>query len=98
MNSLPLEISIQILNMCNFKDLIRFQLVCQSFYKYINTHPELFWYKNPIKFYLSPYNCRGCVAEDIVTGLSHKMIMYELQPLGLEIQDPTPIYIIRRFC
>lgn len=64
---LPSDILLQIMITCNFKELHYCKLVCKYFYKNITLNPSLFWFKHPVRFYRSPYNCKGCIVDDIIT-------------------------------
>lgn len=85
--TLPFDILIQILELCDFPELIKSQFVCKSFYQCINQNPKLFWFKYPIKIYNHSYNCRGCVIKDILCNFYRKDLVIEYERIcpGFEV-------------
>lgn len=77
----------QITKICDLLELTRLKSVCKFLNNYINTNPELFWFKHSIKLYKISY-CRGCIIENEILPnyfIKDLDINYERDPFGLEI-------------
>lgn len=89
---------LQIIKLCDFKDIIRLKSVCKSFYKCIFKNPKVFWFKHPIKFYTKFNNCKGCIIDNEILpnfGSKNYIIQHIPIPCGLEIH-PEQIRILSR--
>ena len=87
---------IQIMELFDFRDIIRLKLVCKSFCICINNNPKIFWFKHPIRFYTNFNNCKGCIIEnEILPNFRKKNCIIKHIPIhyGLEVH-PKQVWIL----